>query len=293
MKIVGRILRENREKKGIAIEDLSKKLAISVYYLSAIESGQYNKTPGNPYTLGFIKTYAKHLELDVDFIEKIFRDETVSNKKISNIYLADSTTYNHLNYLKYGTGIFIFLFCGMFFYNFFLSETYLANDYASVDPIDDNLIAIVEEEELKNGIQELKKKQLLADLIQKNYENDKYIASIQDSKITDDEDNVLVNNNINAIAAMNTDKKNSKKSLIFRFTNETWVQIKDSSEKVIISKLMKKNEEFIFHGNEDYLITTGNAGNILLIMDNKDLGKIGKKGQVINSVYLSEITSKY
>ena len=30
----------------------------------------------------------------------------------------------------------------MFFYNFFLSETYLANDYASVDPIDDNLIGM-------------------------------------------------------------------------------------------------------------------------------------------------------
>ena len=51
-------------------------------------------------------------------------------------------------------------------------------------------------------------------------------------------------------------------SIILRFKSDTWIQIRDNEQNIIISKLMKKKEEFILTGGTKYFITTGNAGNI-------------------------------
>ena len=55
------------------------------------------------------------------------------------------------------------------------------------------------------------------------------------------------------------------------------------------------NETFIFEPNINYILTTGNAGNIKILINNKEIGKLGKKGEVLNSYnfinYLEKIKS--
>ena len=71
---------------------------------------------------------------------------------------------------------------------------------------------------------------------------------------------------------------------------EAIIQIgsKNSENTIMISKLMKKNEEFILSPSPYYLITTGNAGNIEIILDGNNFGKLGKKGQVLNAFKLTD-----
>ena len=64
MKTVSNILLEARKKQGTDLATLSDKLKISIANLIAIESGDISKTPGDPYTLGFVKTYAEYFNLD-------------------------------------------------------------------------------------------------------------------------------------------------------------------------------------------------------------------------------------
>ena len=45
---------------------------------------------------------------------------------------------------------------------------------------------------------------------------------------------------------------------------------------------MEKNEEFSYKMNLNYNITSGNAGNILVILDDNVRGKLGKFGEVID-----------
>ena len=85
MKTVSNILKEAREKQGTDIVALSNKLKISISNLTAIESGDIDKTPGDPYTLGFIKSYAEYFNLDTDLIVKIYKDETLIIKNIRYI----------------------------------------------------------------------------------------------------------------------------------------------------------------------------------------------------------------
>lgn len=60
----GEILREKREKMGFAVGDMVGRLRISVKQLRAIENETVENLPEPVYVRGFIRAYAKALELD-------------------------------------------------------------------------------------------------------------------------------------------------------------------------------------------------------------------------------------
>ena len=70
--MVGYTLRQERERQNLSIEDIEQGTAIRSVYIEAIENGEYDKLPGAIYTKGFIKNYAKFLEMDVESITKEF-----------------------------------------------------------------------------------------------------------------------------------------------------------------------------------------------------------------------------
>ena len=71
----GQRLKEQRKIKGLTIEDVSRETKIKISYLLAIEKGEYQKLPASTYTQGFVRNYAKYLELPEQEIAAIFRRE--------------------------------------------------------------------------------------------------------------------------------------------------------------------------------------------------------------------------
>ena len=71
MSVVGNLLKEARVKRGLNIRALASSLNISLYYLQAIEEGNFKSTPGDPYTFGFVRAYASYLNLDIDLVKKL------------------------------------------------------------------------------------------------------------------------------------------------------------------------------------------------------------------------------
>lgn len=70
--MVGYTLRQERERQNLSISDVEEGTSIRAIYIEAIEAGEYDKLPGNVYTKGFIKSYAKFLDMDVDALVKEF-----------------------------------------------------------------------------------------------------------------------------------------------------------------------------------------------------------------------------
>ena len=55
---------------------------------------------------------------------------------------------------------------------------------------------------------------------------------------------------------------------------------------------MNKDEEFTYLIKDNYVLTAGNAGNILILINQEARGKVGKKGEVIESLIIhSEFTN--
>ena len=105
----------------------------------------------------------------------------------------------------------------------------------------------------------------------------------------ENEDNVFDNERINyssVNASNNINEKISKDKITLKLLNPTWLQLRDKADKVILSKLMNKDEEFTYDMQLEYNITAGNGGNIIVIINDKVIGKIGKYGEIIDSVIL-------
>ena len=73
--MVGYTLRQERERQNLSISDIEQGTSIRALYIEAIENGEYDKLPGAIYTKGFIKNYAKFLEMDVDAVAKEFAND--------------------------------------------------------------------------------------------------------------------------------------------------------------------------------------------------------------------------
>ncbi len=73
---LGVALRQARLKRKLNLDDVAAVLHIRKEYLQAIEQGNYRQLPGRTYAIGFVRTYASHLDLDpLDAIQR-FKDET-------------------------------------------------------------------------------------------------------------------------------------------------------------------------------------------------------------------------
>ena len=49
---------------------------------------------------------------------------------------------------------------------------------------------------------------------------------------------------------------------------------------------MTQNDEYTYDLNLKYFLTAGNAGNILVVIDNDIRGKIGEYGDVVDSIVI-------
>ena len=70
--------------------------------------------------------------------------------------------------------------------------------------------------------------------------------------------------------------------------DDTWVQLRDENDEIILSQLMNEGDEYSYSIFKNYSITSGNAGHILVMINQKVKGKIGKKGQVVDSLVINK-----
>jgi len=62
---VGKKLRQAREALGLTLEQVSQETHIRLYYLRAMEAGQFDIIPSRVQARGFLRSYAGHLRIDV------------------------------------------------------------------------------------------------------------------------------------------------------------------------------------------------------------------------------------
>lgn len=63
MGTLGSLLRSTRETNGIDLRDAAQRTRISIHYLKAIEDEAFQKLPGEVFVKGFLKNYARFLNL--------------------------------------------------------------------------------------------------------------------------------------------------------------------------------------------------------------------------------------
>lgn len=72
---IGATLRRARERSGQSLADASRNLRIRMAYLAALENGDFKTLPGMTYAIGYVRTYAQYLDLDVEKAIVLFKAE--------------------------------------------------------------------------------------------------------------------------------------------------------------------------------------------------------------------------
>ncbi len=75
---LGEILRQQRERKGITLEQAAEDTRIREKFISALESGDHQALPGAVYTKGFLRNYADYLDLDSTELVALYTAERVA-----------------------------------------------------------------------------------------------------------------------------------------------------------------------------------------------------------------------
>ena len=64
MSEIGEILKDARENRGLTLNEVYESLRIQPKYLSALESGEYHLFPSSTHVRGYLRKYARHLNLE-------------------------------------------------------------------------------------------------------------------------------------------------------------------------------------------------------------------------------------
>lgn len=259
MNTVGEILKEERNFKNISIFQVSQELKISKFFLEKLENDEVVQDYNVVFYIGHLRSYCKFLGLDENLLISNFKTQ-ISFKKndISDKIVKPNFDGNFLLFNKvYPVSIIIIIFTS--FYFLFIKEKNQPQEYALVPDLPESYIPIIEKAELIVIEEKLNKKDTAMELKNESFSNSSVIAS----------DNII--------------QSDINDTITLRLLNPTWIQIRDSSNEIILSKMMDKDEEFKYDLKLYYNITSGNAGNILVLINEKVRGKIGKFGEIIDS----------
>ncbi len=256
MKTVGQILSIGRNSKNLSISDISLELKISKSVIIDLENDNINNDSDIIFNIGHLRSYSNFLDLDTDIIIEKFKNDISFNIKKEKKNITPIVENNFFKIEKFfAASLILIVFTS--FYFLFINKNDNEVNYALIPDIPENLEAIVEKA---------------------------YTFNNNLSQTNDFNKNDLINNS-SAIASIEFDE-NVTTVATLKMLNPTWLQLRDESNKIVLSKLMDKDEEFSYELSLKYNITAGNAGNILVLIDGDVRGKIGKYGDIIDSLVL-------
>tara|TARA_E500000178_G_scaffold128957_1_gene128751 strand:- start:841 stop:1626 length:786 start_codon:yes stop_codon:yes gene_type:complete len=255
MKTVGKILSVERSSKNLSISDIAIELKISKSIIIDFENDNIKNDSDIIFNIGHLRSYSNFLELDTDTIIKKFKDELSFNIKQEKKNITPIVENNFFKIEKFFAASIIFIVFTSFYF-LFINQDDKEINFALVPDIPESLEPIVE----------------------KTYTFDN-LSQSRDIKKSD-----LINNS-SAIASIEYDQDVTTVATL-KMLNPTWLQLRDSANNIVLSKLMDKDEEYSYELKLNYNITAGNAGNILVLIDGDVRGKIGKYGDILDSFIL-------
>ncbi len=97
---VGQILKSTREARALTLENAAEKLKLTTRQLLAIERDDYQALPGNLFVRGFVRNYARLLELDPQpLLERLAAALPQERAQAALPYVGDATALNTAVYL--------------------------------------------------------------------------------------------------------------------------------------------------------------------------------------------------
>ncbi|MBN2676335.1 MAG: DUF4115 domain-containing protein [Alphaproteobacteria bacterium] len=250
---VSEILQTARLKQKKEIESAAKKLCIRKVYLEALESDDTHRLPGHAYTIGFLQSYAEYLRLDSDKLIKQYREEHPDvlfiRKKTEDetVPLYRNKHYLHMQYAVLALSGLVILFVVYFMIRLFVGNGEDSSSKKEVPTEQEGISAEV----LQEYSFSTKENPEITPLVT---EEGKLHSTVTPEPVVPNK-------------------------ITLKAEEDVWVELTDSTtQKIIFSRILKKDEIYEMDSDNNVLLTTGNAGGLQILIGEKEVEKMGARG---------------
>jgi cytoskeletal protein RodZ len=296
---VGSLLREAREAKGLTLAEAHEGTRINTRFLEALENGQYDLLPTQVHIKGYLRNYARFLELDPEPLliryelnqgnrpgsSATFQDEsTVSDQPIAPV--DDQPFFDPVNVDlsrggKRGLGS---------------SQRWIIIIalVISLALIGNRFIPLITgngdgSEAITNGIQEA------VGNLTNNGDGDgageptpaATLAPLSGQVITSTSRNDPVR--LPTMTPTRPSLPETMESILLQLdiTERTWMQVAIDGEIVFEGLARRGDEPYIWEALEEAKLLSGNAAGIFVTINDVELGKLGGRGDVVDESWTS------
>ncbi len=277
MVFVGELLKKSRISEKIDIKTVSKDLNISFDILSKIEDDNFPEYLDKVYLTGHIRAYSKYLGLNPNEVIEKFRAQNSFTHRSELDELPKPLIKESLFFISPKSfSLFSIVFLCIGFYFLFIKSNDLQPNYSIIPDMPENLQSEIEEIEMKTALNSINNT---------NLSDEKLEIVILDQNILDSK-SIGIESSAVASLPSSDELRDLNYKIKLKFLKPTWIQLRNEQDQIMISKLMNKNDEYSYSISDNYSLTAGNAGNILVSINNETRGKAGKNGEVIESLII-------
>ncbi len=292
---IGTLFIEARVKKGLTQEDVSKILKVRTSAIKQIESGEELKSLGSAYSLGFLRSYAKLVDLIPDDIIKYYKS-SISEKNTKLNYNFPGIIKEKKSLIPI-IALFTFIFSLVTYSSwYYFDVNNLENNNKNITNLDtdkNNLDYIRVEDEQNNSLDNIEKvnnedialykKEKLEIIINENPVNNN-LAEINESETTNLLTPKISKESLNGDeASALANERIPKEEMVLKSSGNSWVEIEDLDGNSYLTRLMRSGETFVVPNIKGLTLSTGNAGVLSLTFGTIHISKLGSIGEVISS----------
>ena len=275
---VGKLCLDARLNKGLTQEQAAALLKVRVKIIKDFEDGEYIELPGLAYKVGFVRSYARLLDLDGDLLVKEFK-ESLELTSFKEEYKFLTPELNKNNFLPIGVVVSVFIailsYTG-WYYSDRSNKTENVSEKEVVDisskkaEIENNSYVIIEDNFSDN-------------LPSSKSNNDEKKFKELNPKITSNDNKVENISSKNTELSATANERDPSTEMVLKATGNSWVEIEDMEGNILMTRLMRPGETYVVPNINGLKFNTGNAGALSLSQGDVIVSKLGEIGEIITA----------
>ncbi|HSM55345.1 MAG TPA: RodZ domain-containing protein [Candidatus Sulfomarinibacteraceae bacterium] len=299
---LGIILRDAREMKGLTLAEVQEKTRISARYLEAMESGEYHLLPTPVHVRGFLRNYARFLDLDPEpLLERYEANEnarpqvTASSSTANGDGLTarnDQPFFNPVNVDLEGNAdgnesrvrlviiVALLITIGLAASRFVPMITGNGDGRDNLPEMIESLMSQEAEpaaDAVPDGTTTPEATEGIAATIIPSGRNDPIGAAT---------DEAAPPAPTQAILPATMDHINLRLDI----TERTWVRVTIDGEVVLEDQVTREDGPFEWEAEQEAHVRTGNAAGVFININDTDIGKLGGRGEVAEQTWTTTTT---
>ncbi len=273
---IGQVLKAARLAQVMSAQDIARQLRLSEKQIEAIENDDHSKFPNQIFLRGFIRNYAKLVREDTKKFSQLLGETFPPTSTQAITFSVDGTPFipDH----KKSKGNLIILLIVVLVSSLLVYEVYRSagDDPKTNENIENGTVAetIIQLETEIEQVPEDNQNQL-SSVIKSNGSD--FNVLIEEVEV-DQQGGDFLDKEQKVETALEVEDKPVESggggTLRFKFTGESWVEVKDAEGKKIFSQTSPGNTEETVNGSPPFSLTIGNAASVRLFYNDEPVDLI-------------------